>query len=36
MGFEFIKKLPTPAEIKTQYPVSDEILKIKVVYIVDI
>ena len=29
MGFEFIKKLPTPAEIKTQYPVSDEILKIK-------
>ena len=29
MGFEFIKKLPTPAEIKNQYPVSDEILKIK-------
>ena len=29
MGFEFIKKLPTPAEIKNQYPVSGEILKIK-------
>lgn len=29
MGFEFIKKLPTPAEIKSQYPVSDEILRIK-------
>lgn len=29
MGFEFVKKLPTPAEIKEQYPVSKEIEKIK-------
>ena len=29
MGFEFVKKLPTPAEIKDQYPVSKEIVKIK-------
>ncbi len=29
MGFEFIKKLPTPAEIKSQYPVSDAIIKLK-------
>ncbi|MGN0334547.1 MAG: 3-deoxy-7-phosphoheptulonate synthase [Lachnospiraceae bacterium] len=29
MGFDFIKKLPTPAEIKEQYPVTDTIEKIK-------
>ncbi len=29
MGFEFVKKLPTPAEIKEQYPVSQEIQKAK-------
>lgn len=29
MGFEFIKKLPTPAEIKNQYPVSEKIIKLK-------
>ena len=29
MGFEFVKKLPTPQEIKEQYPVSKEIEKIK-------
>lgn len=29
MGFEFIKKLPTPAEIKSQYPVSEAIAKLK-------
>ncbi|MBO5160028.1 MAG: 3-deoxy-7-phosphoheptulonate synthase [Lachnospiraceae bacterium] len=29
MGFEFVKKLPTPAEIKEQYPVSKEIERIK-------
>ena len=25
MGFEFIKKLPTPAEIKQQYPVPEKV-----------
>ena len=30
MGFEFVKKLPTPAEIKEQYPISKEIERIKV------
>ena len=30
MGFEFVKKLPTPAEIKEQYPISAEIAKAKV------
>lgn len=29
MGFEFVKKLPTPAEIKEQYPISKEIERIK-------
>ncbi len=29
MGFEFIKKLPTPAEIKQQYPVPEQVAKIK-------
>ena len=29
MSFEFIKKLPTPAEIREQYPVSASILKVK-------
>ncbi len=29
MGFEFVKKLPTPEEIKEQYPVSKEIERIK-------
>ena len=29
MGFEFVKKLPTPAEIKEQYPISAEIAKAK-------
>ena len=29
MGFEFIKKLPTPAEIKQQYPVPERVAQIK-------
>lgn len=29
MGFEFMKKLPTPAEIKEQYPISKEIQQVK-------
>ena len=29
MGFEFIKKLPTPAQIKELYPVPEAVLKIK-------
>ena len=29
MSFEFIKKLPTPDEIREQYPVPEEVLKIK-------
>ncbi len=29
MGFEFIKKLPTPATIKNQYPVPNELVKLK-------
>lgn len=29
MGFEFVKKLPTPEEIKEQYPISQEIKRIK-------
>lgn len=29
MGFEFVKKLPTPEEIKEQYPVSAQIKKTK-------
>ncbi|MBU9724846.1 3-deoxy-7-phosphoheptulonate synthase [Diplocloster modestus] len=29
MGFTFIKKLPTPSEIREQYPISEEIKKIK-------
>lgn len=29
MSFEFIKKLPTPDEIRTQYPLPDSLIKIK-------
>lgn len=29
MSFEFIKKLPTPAEIKEEYPLPAELVKIK-------
>ena len=29
MSFEFIKKLPTPDEIREQYPVPEEVLRIK-------
>ena len=29
MGFEFIKKLPTPEEIRTQYPIDETIVEIK-------
>ena len=29
MSFEFIKKLPIPAEIKKAYPVSDYVAQIK-------
>ena len=29
MSFEFVEKLPTPAEIREQYPISDRIKKIK-------
>lgn len=31
MSFEFIRKLPTPAEIKEQYPVPEEVAKMKIV-----
>lgn len=29
MGFEFIKKLPTPAEIREQYPVPEHLVQLK-------
>ena len=29
MSFNFVKKLPTPAEIREQYPVSDAIIQVK-------
>jgi len=29
MSFEFIKKLPTPTEIKEEYPISDKLTKVK-------
>ena len=29
MSFEYIKKLPTPAEIRQEYPMPDELVKIK-------
>ena len=29
MSYEFFRKLPTPLEIKTMYPVSDEVAKQK-------
>ena len=29
MSFEFIKRLPTPNEIKEQFPVSERVAKIK-------
>ena len=29
MGFDFLKKLPTPAEIKQEYPISAEIRELK-------
>ena len=29
MSFEFIKKLPTPDEIREQYPVPEDVLKVK-------
>lgn len=29
MGFEFVTKLPTPAQIKEQYPISERIRKLK-------
>lgn len=29
MGMEFFKKLPTPSEIKEQYPISDKLAKVK-------
>lgn len=29
MGFEFVTKLPTPAQIKEQYPISEKIHKLK-------
>ena len=29
MGFNFIKKLPTPAEIRNQYPIDAEIQALK-------
>ena len=29
MGFEFVTKLPTPEEIRLQYPISDKIRKAK-------
>ena len=29
MSFEFISKLPTPAEIRRQFPLSEELTKIK-------
>ena len=30
MGFDFIKKLPTPEEIRNQYPIDAEIQAVKV------
>ena len=29
MGFTFLKKLPTPAEIRNQYPIDAEIQAVK-------
>ena len=29
MSFNFVKKLPTPAEIREQYPVSNAIIQVK-------
>ena len=29
MGFEFIKKLPTPAEVRSQFPINESIRKLK-------
>ena len=29
MSFEFIQKLPTPEEIAAEFPISDELRKIK-------
>ena len=29
MGFDFIKKLPTPEEIRNQYPIDAEIQAVK-------
>ena len=29
MGFDFLTKLPTPAEIRSQYPISESIRQIK-------
>ena len=29
MSFEFIKKLPTPAEVREQYPISEAVAAIK-------
>ena len=29
MGFHFIKKLPTPDEIRREYPLSEKVSKIK-------
>ena len=29
MGFEFIKKLPTPEEIRNQYPIAADIQTLK-------
>ena len=29
MSFHFVKKLPIPAEVKKQYPLSDKVISIK-------
>ena len=29
MSFEFVKKLPTPSEIKEQYPVPEKLVALK-------
>ena len=29
MSFEFVKKLPTPSEIRAQYPVPEKLAKLK-------
>ena len=29
MSFEFVKKLPTPSEIRAQYPVPENLAKLK-------